>query len=181
MWNYDSDEGWDVVISILRNPAFAHFARRIMSVLLPYAGGGADWPVIPIVEGPDWVSGKTYFIRNKRQPELYWYYSGGYIEVSRIQKSKFRIDEEGAIGGVEGGEPIALIGSDIVEVSMAGQTGKRSLYLGTEPGSNRLVVGDGGLWSFSSFMDGRFGSVVQGDQEFVTWEEDGNGDEWEFC
>jgi hypothetical protein len=55
--------------------------------------GTRGWPVIPNpVTGPDWVSGNSFFIRNRRQADLYWYVHNDHrIHISEHRRTKFLI------------------------------------------------------------------------------------------
>lgn len=44
-----------------------------------------DWETIVAVDQPDWVHEGTYFIRNRRQPHLYWYHFEG-SSMSQMRK-----------------------------------------------------------------------------------------------
>lgn len=178
LWQYDSSDGWVAVIGFLRTRANAQFARKIISVLLNDAGG-RDWPIIPVHEGPDWVNNGTYFIRNRRQPEQYWYYSAGYLLVSTTEKTKFRV--RGKAFAKE--DPKVLIDSDLVNVSLAG-CAKPKVYFSKQTGTNKLTMStDGNDWRFGDFRTG-FGSVNHCDgmmERVITWADDDDGDEWELC
>lgn len=149
------------------------------------AGGARIWPVFPnLVDGPDWVSGNTFFIRNKRQPQLYWAAVGGAatdlgpnLIVSTTFRSKFRVHS------TEGRSKAVLIREDRVTVSLvSSQNSLRALY---------VVRGDAGLlaldsdekeWKFGDFFT-RFGSVWVNKVEVLSVNDEDSdlGDEWEFC
>lgn len=87
-WSYDSvdDDPWNTVLYVLRSHPMAAFRNRIMPQLLSDTTG-RDWHPVPISDQLDWVHEGTYFIRNRRQPRLYWYHSEGFIHVSEDRKS----------------------------------------------------------------------------------------------
>lgn len=152
----------------------------------PICGGkGREWPVAPVIQGRDWVHGRTYFIRNIRQPNIYWFHNGnpeGHILALESQRTKFRVcgTEFGS------GEKKVLIRSDYIKISVArNDVGSPELY--PRPQNNRLVCTvDSRNWKFK-FQDllGRFGTAWEmnggGLVEYVTWSEDGDQDEWELC
>lgn len=156
--------------------------------LLLTDGGGRDWSVAPTVEGPDWVHNGTYFIRNKRQPNLYWYHFNGEINVSERQKTKFRVVRT----AFETDKQTVIIGSDTVEIFPIESGNAKStiqyVSIGNN-GSNKLLVsGVPKPWTFSDLRN-RFGTIWEqkGDsssiQELVTWSnpENDDGDHWELC
>lgn len=185
LWYYDSidKEPWFTINDTLRGNTFlSDFGSKIISQILPVAKGGVgrEWPIIPLVHGPDWVHNGAYFIRNKRRPEQYWHHMEGYIHVSNTQMTKFRVR------GVDfaGSERKVLIRSDRVEISLL-EDDIGAVYIEKEPGSNRLsVCGSGREWKFSELLGGfrgKWGLRGNMGHEFVTWTKGDDGDEWELC
>lgn len=192
-WVYDTiDDPGSVLADVLGTVLLPKFGSTVMSVLLN-DGGGRDWPIAPIVEGPDWVNGGSYFIRNKRQPNLYWYHFNGEIHVSERQKTKFRVI---AVGKPELAKDAVLIGSDEVEIHPieTGSPNSMILYVSTggENISNKLLVsGAQKSWKLNKLRDS-FGTTweqkggSESIQELVTWcdpsnLENSNADHWELC
>lgn len=184
MWFFDSIDAypWNSITTVLCEKYFmTNFGSRVITQTLPCASGrvGQEIPIIPASEGPDWVHGGAYYIRNKRRPGQYWYHVNGDIHISNTEMSKFRIH---GVGFPEK-ERKVLIRSDrivicpVENISAIGSVGR-------EPGSNRLVVSETqSIWGFGDFVDGFKGSWgwKGGSQQFVTWAGDGCGDEWELC
>lgn len=136
-------------------------------------------PIIPPLDGPDWVNNGTYFIRNKRQPKLYWYHVGSYIRVSDTRKTKFRIRDV----DLDGDDESVLVRSDVVEISLL-DNGTNEMFL-VKSKSGRLMISlDPRQWGFHRFLDG-FGTMWknEGDVEFeyVIATDADEADEWELC
>lgn len=147
-----------------------------MSQLLSDASGG-DWHPVPISDQLDWVHEGTYFIRNKRQPQLYWYYPGGsVIHLSETQKTKFRVCGTAFAKG----ERKYLIRSDEVEFRRIDES--RTSYLSKNPGSNTVRISyDARAWKFGDLLGGfstTYGIMGNGILACAT---DGDGDNWELC
>lgn len=151
-----------------------------MSQLLTDATG-RDWHTAPIDTAPDWVNEGTYFIRNKRQPRLYWYHFEGAIHISDTQKTKFRVRGT----AFEKGEKKILIRSDEVEFRPLDKSQLRTPYLTKEHGSNMVRISwDARVWKFGDLVGG-FGTTWEkkGDtvHELLTCATDEEGDNWELC
>lgn len=183
-WSYDTTDSspWHAFEDVLGSALLPEFGTSVMP-LLPHEGRDSHpCLVIPIVIGPDWVHNGSYFIRNKRQPDLYWYHLDGNIHVSRRQKTKFRIS--GA--RFEKDDRTILIRSDLVEICPLEKNVLRLQYINGTTNHDKLSVsGSPGGWRFGDFLGG-FGTIWEGQgemaQEFVTWTSNGkDGDEWELC
>ena len=183
-WCYDAIEGdpWWTIVNVQRENVLPEFNYKFMSAILADAAVGRDWPVLanPTI-GPDWVSGKTFYIRNRRQPSLYWYSENSLIVISRYRRTKFCIKDKSYDG------ERVLIRKDEVTIQPVGS-------LGTPIGKYVIKSGDGEVltvrstrqvWNFSDLFD----SVG------VTWADETEcspetqfatslpklGDEWELC
>ncbi|RPB06888.1 hypothetical protein P167DRAFT_540516 [Morchella conica CCBAS932] len=187
-WIYDTtdSEPWNALVDILcKSPLPASVEGRVMSTLL-HDGVGREWPVAPVAAGRDWVNGNTYFVRNIRQPNLYWFDDGsnpGILYISNGgNKTKFRV-----VGTDMGSVKRVLIRSEVVrlEIPQSGNSPTRHLLCDY---NNRLVCASGGGgWTFK-FGDllGRFGTRFIGKNQLgiygaVTWGEGNDPDEWELC
>ena len=148
-----------------------------MSTWLAGTGAGCDWPILanPTI-GPDWVSGKTFYIRDRRQPNLYWYYQYQGIVISTDRRTKFRIKDE------DYDDERVLIRKDKVTIEPVGSLGTPiGMYVTKNGDGENLRVGPTReVWTFSDLFD----SVG------VTWSISGTqfatslpdlGDEWELC
>lgn len=183
MWSFDSIDTypWNSISTVLCEKYFmTEFGSKVMTQILPCASGsvGNEWPIIPTSEGPDWVDGGAYYIRNKRRPGLHWHHFRGDIYVSNTEMTKFRIYRV----GFQEGERKVLIRSDCVIICPVEITPKGSI--GREPENNRLVVSETqSIWGFGDFLDRFKGSWgwKGASHQFVTWTGDGCGDEWELC
>ncbi|KAF8538733.1 hypothetical protein BDD12DRAFT_805899 [Trichophaea hybrida] len=90
LWSYDiGSRGYLDIFDHI--PVEYH--HRLHSTYLTKTFGGIDNTIIPNpVIGPDWVSGNEFFIRNRRQPNLYWYVHNDHrIHISEYRRTKFII------------------------------------------------------------------------------------------
>lgn len=181
-WSYDTynDERWDAIVDILGTTSLLpQFGTSVMCTLL-HDWGGRVLNIIPAVDGPDWIHNGNFFIRNKRQPNLYWYNSEGSIQVSDKQKTKFRIRAT----KFKKDDQVVLIRSDTVEILMFDNSCHPS-YLNRGVGCKNLHLSlESREWKFGDFLGG-FGTTWEKKgntmQELVTWTDDEDGDNWELC
>jgi hypothetical protein len=190
-WIYDTADStpWNALFDVLcKSPLPASIEGRVMSMRLHADDGpGHEWAVAPVVPGRDWVNGNTYFVRNIRQPNLYWYDGGsnGRLCVSDGgPRTKFRI-----VGTNLGIDKRVLIRSDHVRLETPQTLNNPTKHLRNE-GNNRLMCSSlgGRYWTFR-FEDllGKFGTMwLEGSatpwmQGHVTWSEGDDQDEWELC
>ena len=152
---------------------------------------GQNWTIIPITNVPDWVSGRTYFIRNKRQPESYWYVDHGHdnrIHVSTELRTKFRIT---AAQPQKGTKDHVLIRSDLVMIECVGRPSasrtEPALFISaSSPSGGRLEVSTKlKHWHFGAFfeafaVDASKNELGQLDN-VLYWTIGGEGDVWEPC
>ena len=178
-WCHDTARGdsWGPLDWVKPESALREFNYKFMSAGLARVGSGHDWPVLanPTI-GPDWVSGKTFYIRNRRQPNLYWYYQYQGIVISTDRRTKFRIKDE------DYDDERVLIRKDKVTIEPVGSLGiPIGMYVIKNGDGENLRVGPTReVWTFSDLFD----SVG------VTWSISGTqfatslpdlGDEWELC
>ena len=183
-WCYDGIDtgpGWTIV-NVQKENALPEFNYKFMSALLADAELGRDWPVLAnSTIGPDWVSGKTFYIRNRRQPSLYWYSENCLIVISTYRRTKFRIKDKSYDG------ERVLIRKDEVTIEPVGS-------LGTPIGKYVIKNGDGEVltvgstrqvWDFSDLFDS-VGVTWADETEFSPETQFATslpklGDEWELC
>ena len=155
---------------------------------------GHNWTVIPITDVPDWVSGRTYFIRNKRQLDSYWYVDHGHdnrIHVSKELRTKFRIT---AVQSQAGTEEHVLIRSDLVMIECVNgpeaSKDEPTRFITASSSSGR----SGGKlevstslkhWRFGTFFE-EFAVVASRNgrgqlDNVIYWTTGGEGDVWEPC
>jgi len=192
-WAYDTTSG-DASVAI-RNAQQADdllsFNKRFCSTILPNASEFRFWPIIPNpVIGPDWVNGGTFFIRNRRQPDLYWVGRGEDILVHQYERSKIRIQSPQLNDADK-----VLIRSDRVTLEILPHSmeeaaaGKK--YIGKHRKLWRLMVTDEPCeWSFGDLFK-NFGvefKALENSEvgmpviwQYVTYNTAGTGEEWELC
>jgi len=183
-WCYDTVGGdpWWTIVYVQRENALPEFNYKFMSVILADAAAGRDWPVLanPTI-GPDWVSGDTFYIRNRRQPQLYWYYDDYLIVISTTRRTKFRIKDEAY------DEERVLIRKDKVTIEPVGPLGTPiGKYVTKNADGEKLTVSSTRqVWDFSDLFDGvgvtwNAESGFASGTQFATSVPD-LGDEWELC
>ena len=92
------------------------------------AGGRAFDLISNPAQGPDWISGGAFFLRSRRQPQLYWCVHQSYVHLSTDRRSKFRIDIIPGDGEEDPKGKKVFILSDRVMVTVVQET--HSGYLG---------------------------------------------------
>ncbi|KZS90183.1 hypothetical protein SISNIDRAFT_479574 [Sistotremastrum niveocremeum HHB9708] len=144
-WCYDTAEGdpWWLIVRILRDNAIPEANFKIMSTILQDAAGdGRPWHFIKPVDGPDWTNGSTFFIRNKRQPNLYWSVSevtpDATIVISDTQNSKFRIS--GVDRDPKDREKVLIRGDRVTISPASSETGPKALFIGPSKCETDIVV-----------------------------------------
>lgn len=183
-WRYDTEAGPETaIIDTLRFNAISDASKGAIMVTHLWNTADRNWVIAPSVPGPDWVFNRSYFIRNIRQPELYWFYPGsGRILASRTQKTKFHIASQATLPSKS-----PIIRSDSMIISIASNSdGSRST-------SNYVNTSDNKLRVTSDITDFRFDSLLQmfgttwennaagALHEYITWSSGGGLDGWELC
>ncbi|KAK4443181.1 hypothetical protein QBC34DRAFT_478348 [Podospora aff. communis PSN243] len=174
--------------------------RTTLSTVLINDGqvGGRTFDLIEnAVTGPDWVSGGTFFVRNRRQRELYWCVHGGYVHTSEEKRTKFRVELEETPEGQEG--KMVLVRGDRVVVSVVQEAYSVELgdrkYLGVEDFdggqvSRLALVSTPHVWTFGDLVlkkvgvrweDVRDGSGNVESRPTLVPMSEGGEDEWELC
>ncbi|KAK0657749.1 hypothetical protein B0T16DRAFT_386232 [Cercophora newfieldiana] len=174
--------------------------RQTLSTVLVNDGqvGGRTFELITNpVTGPDWFSGGTFFIRNRRQPQLYWCVHNSYVHTSTDRRTKFKVELEDPPKDTDA--KMVLIRSDRVIVTVVeeahGSLGERK-YLGVEDFNNGAVsrlalVSTPHVWTFGDLVLKRVGvrwedvrdgsgNVTENRPTVVPMSEGGQ-DEWELC
>ena len=149
-WCYDTvlgDTWWSIVEALHENALPIHY--KFMYASLIHGLTGRDWPVFanPTI-GPDWVSGKTFYIRNRRQPNLYWYYQYQGIVISTDRRTKFRVKDE------DYDDERVLIRKDKVTIEPVGSLGTPiGMYVTKNGDGEALSVGSTRhVWTFSDLF-----------------------------
>lgn len=202
LWAFDSveesgsgDNGWWwAPIFIWRESRYAtnlgSFANRVMHTYLSDGNHSqrTDWPILnDLAEGSDWISGKTFFIRNKRQRTRYWYDPGnGFVQVSTSMHTKFRITRtSAALQLVAGDAQQILTRDDTVEVVPVGSRGSPRYIQAAASGMLTISTTRGSIL-FRNFLLGlatvwkqtNAGNMIPS----VSWADVADeGDEWELC
>ena len=176
--------------------------HSVISCMIPntnQTSGGVVEMVGPIVEGQDWISGRKFFIRSKRHPDVYWWVHDNHVHASPHQRTKFQIERVADAKENQQGE-LVMIRSDKVTVKVLGVApsttpgGERKpaapRYLRAACLNTRVEVSDvEHTWEFGKLVNGDVGIYWEdGDtsggagqaRPFVVWTPDGEGDEWEL-
>lgn len=169
--------------------------KNTLSILLLHDRGSREWPMIQNpVHGPDWVSGGDYFIRNRRQPELYWHVHDAHIHTSSHQRTKFHIEKVKTRGERE---PVVLIREDMVTIRAIPETvtswavANGSTYVSINSDNTQLsLVKNEVTWKFGELVNGKVGVRWENEggaredstdaKAFLVQMTSGGGDEWEL-
>ncbi|KAL7272927.1 hypothetical protein RUND412_004248 [Rhizina undulata] len=184
LWLYDTPDGgrWDTIINILGTKSLLPQFKPTVMAMLMNDWGGRDWPIIPAVVGSDWIHNGTFFIRNKRQPNLYWHCFDGSIFVSDSRKTKFRIGSS----NIEQSLRKVMIRDDEVQIRTLDNRYNPSFVTRGINGDSALQVcsDSSQRWPFRNFLN-RFGTrwenIDNVNRERVIYTEGEDGDEWELC
>lgn len=167
----------------------------MLSSLLLHDRANRQWPIIANpVSGPDWVSGGDFFIRNRRQPDLYWNIHDIHICTSVQRRTKFRIQKV----KVEGErEPVIIIREDMVTIQVipesvtSGAVADGSIYVSTGNSNNRLALTHVETkWKFGELVNKKVGVRWEDEKKspteslaakpYLMYMINGGGDEWEL-
>ncbi|KAF7174313.1 hypothetical protein CNMCM5623_006924 [Aspergillus felis] len=127
MWLWNRGRIQDLVRDINRGGVFPvvsslHQAKgKVLVQVLPKADNGAAFPILPNNDSVDYIGGRTFFIRNKMNPQLFWYYGedNNFITASTRYRSGFLIQPSSGPGTV-------MVDADRVELYVYGsQTQQR--------------------------------------------------------
>lgn len=195
----DSDYNAPMTALTSKVPTF----NSVLSItLLPNSNSGVPiTPFQPLTVGPDWLSDGSFFVRNKRQHELYWAIAMSenvYVNVSQTHRTKFRITGRNLKPGD------VMIPEDDVIITLAEKqctscggtcgcsSGPRTIYVSINNSLLTISNSSPPPMRFGDFF-GVFGtvwddtkiSVFQNDPvgaaQYVTYGEVDLGDEWELC
>ncbi|KAL7270026.1 hypothetical protein RUND412_007279 [Rhizina undulata] len=196
-WCYNSPWGWGAIHYIQTQGRLpAQFKESLSSVVVSNMDA-FNWATIQnSITGPDWVSGGHFFIRNRRQPNIYWWVHDTHIHASEQQRSKFRVT---ALKIQDVRSPVILVRQDTITVEVIPETvtsdavANGATYVAVQGSrSGRLeVTGVKSEWSFESLLCKDVGVRWEKEQCFVKsslaaapWlihMPNGGGDEWELC
>jgi len=172
------------------------FKNNLSTVLLSNADGGTIWPLIPNpVQGPDWISGGEFFIRNRRQPNLFWYIWDNHILTSESRRTKFSVKISGTSDTEP--DPMVMIRADKVSVraildtvSTDALTPHNAIYVSiAKSGRSYLEMSvEYKEWGFGELVNKAIGvrwDHVKGfptcEAPLLTYMPSGGGDEWELA
>jgi len=190
-WTYDSPEGWAAIFAFQDRNLLPEFRDRFSTLLL-HDGASREWPTIPHREmGPDWLSGRTFFVRSRRERDVYWTAENGRVRATTdvLRRTKFRITRVGEEGEGPIREPVVLTKGDRVRVEVVPETvrggGTEAGFVGVDEGNGMLVVkGRAREWGFGELVNGdvgvTWGLVGGSDTAFVAHLGNDAADEWEL-
>ncbi|KKO96954.1 hypothetical protein THAR02_10942 [Trichoderma harzianum] len=149
------------------------------------------------VTGPDWVGGGSYFIRNRRQPNLYWWVHDTHIHTSEQRRTKFRIQQVIHSDSGSGCCPPVLIRKDKITVDVIPETVTSGAVAGgtqfvsiRNSNSNCLTLTNKPHdWTFEELINKqvgvRWGNEIPEEKgqarPLLVFMPNGGGDEWELC
>ncbi|KAF8247303.1 hypothetical protein K440DRAFT_551430 [Wilcoxina mikolae CBS 423.85] len=188
-WCYDTvndGDPWWSINEFQRRNTVPEFNYRFGSTILNDAASGRDFPVLPNPAiGSDWVNGNAFFIRNRRQPELYWFVRSNKVYISNTQRSKF------IVRGTDFNktDKKVLIRKDKITIQAVAETVEDqdttvSTYVAPNVDTSRLDVGNiKGDWTFADLFE-NVGAIWL-DNSGVTYQRakymtNDGGDEWEL-
>lgn len=181
-WSYAGigESPWWTFITILGTVLREEFGEKIMAQILPdlHSSQVRSWPILPTLDGPDWVNNGTYFIRCTRQQNLFWHHAGDYVHVSGTQKTKFRV--RAVDFGIDDEKGRVLIGSDRVVISPVESSDL--LFVGKMPGyKNVWVSQEKQEWRFDSLLGGfKISWGIRGNAA-LQWTDIDDGDDFVLC
>lgn len=178
-WHFDTydDNPHTTIMHVLTSNRFLYEFRT--TVMPKSLGNSSDtspvWPIIPVVDGPDWVHNRAYFIRTRQRPDRYWHMSGVDIVVSETKRSKFHIRRVAfAKDGLK-----SLIRSDRIQIHPLEKYFDSLLPIGMS--QNRLTrTRTPGDWQFGKLLGG-FKESGSAGERFVESTVGDDGDDWELC
>ncbi|KAA8915047.1 hypothetical protein FN846DRAFT_770585 [Sphaerosporella brunnea] len=186
-WCFTSPEGYGAFWNFQNRNELPQF-KNVFSAILLNDLGGRDWPVIPNpIAGPDWVSGGEFFIRNRRQPSIYWcvYADDAHLYASDTRRTKFIVQTTAS----NLRNPAVMVRDDKVTIQTIPETIGNvacdcvSAYVAIgDPKGNSLTLSNVAYeWKFGGLLNKNVG---------VKWESDDTarlmhmplrgGDEWEL-
>jgi len=195
-WVYDSQDGDQAMLHLQQSGHLPGFQATLSTFLLNDGNGGCCPLISNPVIGPDWVSGQTFFIRNRRQPNTYWWVHDTHIHTSEQRRTKFRIqvNEPPPCKG-----PVILVRKDAVKVAAipetttSGAVKSGATYIASKyPENGRLeLLKQPQLWTLEELLltrvgvrwardrmeDGQGASV----RPELAYMPDGGSDEWELA
>ncbi|CEL00669.1 hypothetical protein ASPCAL00267 [Aspergillus calidoustus] len=199
-WTYDSNHNGDAVYFLFKWQLMSNF-KNVVTLLNNSSYQAYMYSLPNLVTGPDWLSGDTFFIRNRRQPNLYWWVHDTHIHTSEQRRTKFRIQKTPGHDDttIAGSCKPVLIRKDHVHVGVVTETVTSSAVTGgaqfvsirdTKNKSNSLTLDNKPyLWIFGELLQQKVG-VRWGDEipeekgqmkPLLVFMPNDGGDEWELC
>ncbi|KAI5842236.1 hypothetical protein BZA05DRAFT_412418 [Tricharina praecox] len=196
-WCYDSPESWESILRFQMRNDLPQFKNTFMTQLLPNGDGNSTWPIIQNPElGPDWISGGEYFIRNRRQPNLYWYVWANQIRTSVSRRTKFCITRTGTFSDADRA-PVVLVRLDKVSVRAVAETltpgainpdNRKYVSVSERPTNHLEMSAKDTHWEFGTLVNKVVGvmwdtcsdATWESEVPLVTYMPGGGGDEWEL-
>lgn len=178
-WHFDTFD--DIALSkINEGLASAAFLSDFRTTVMPKILGSSsdispEWPIIPVVDGPDWVHNGVYFIRTRQRPDRYWYLGPDKIIVSETQRSKFRISR--VTFALDHSE--ILIRSDAIQIQPLEINLYNRNHINKDPQNKLVLTRTPGEWQFGDLL-GRFKESPNGNR-WLLWTDGEDGDDWELC
>ncbi|KAK4248984.1 hypothetical protein C7999DRAFT_30515 [Corynascus novoguineensis] len=134
-WGYDSVDGHNSIYNVLVQGLVDDFRERLSGSFIHNFDNGAFSAISNLVNGPDWLDGAYFYIRNRHQPSLYWWVQGQRGHASERRRTKFRIQLCEKVPGINEKlkSPVVLIRKDRVYVEVvpeAGMPTESRKYLG---------------------------------------------------
>ncbi|KAL2195535.1 hypothetical protein P885DRAFT_78977 [Corynascus similis CBS 632.67] len=204
-WGYDSADGHDSIKNVMLNGLVEEFRERLSGSFIHNFDNGTFSAIPDMVNGPDWLDGGYFYVRNRHQPSLYWWVHGQHVHASEKRRTKFRIQLCEKVPDINENlkSPVVLIRKDRVHVEVVPEagmptavTGSRK-YLGIpEPLSqgrvNCVMLSSAAYsWTFENLLckhigirwrdeTAQGGAGVSEDPLLVLTEEPG-AEQWELC
>ncbi|RGP57644.1 hypothetical protein FSPOR_11962 [Fusarium sporotrichioides] len=158
---------WDLAPSFINKIMFTKLNDRDCRVL----------STISQPERTDVLSGGSYYIRSKSNPQYYWFAKSGLIHATKQGRTRFIIKISGE--GKSDSKGTVLIGSDSVSITAVG--GKTEQYIGTND-ADKVTLSDYSYHlNYSDLKNNFLAQGETGDTDSIQiTKSDGYGEEWEL-
>lgn len=187
-WYFDCADGYpdpsNYITSVLSGRTFVtEFKTQIMIKTLGSDNNRTlEWPIIPVVDGPDWLHNGTYCIRSKRRPDRYWSCDSSLVFITDSRSYRFRICRVNFTIG----DSDVLVRSDRIHIIPLHYSNGETMYVGTVD-EKSSAVGDTRLIVRAKPVDWAFGELLGGFRESppglvpnIKWTGSNDGDDWEL-
>ncbi|GAB1318332.1 hypothetical protein MFIFM68171_08542 [Madurella fahalii] len=121
-WGYDSGDRKESLMNVQTKGLVKDFRERLSATWIHNLHEGYVSPLPNQVSGPDWLSGGYFYIRNRRQPSLYWWVHGQHVHASEKRRTKFRIELCEQVPDISNNSPVVLVRKDKVQVEVVPET-----------------------------------------------------------